>query len=114
MAEHFTGKTGIGALLTFGRGRQFFEQSVWHSGWLLTFLSAGDYSGSLEISASAAGISCLILLLTSSCKLSLASFERSPRCRFRRDEECLQREIASPLTMRLRKSFRAYLGRAHH
>ena len=42
MAEHVTEKTGTGELVAFGRGRQSLEQSVWYSGWLLTFLATGE------------------------------------------------------------------------
>ena len=42
MAEHVTEKTGKGELVAFGRGRQSLEQSVWYSGWLLTFLATGE------------------------------------------------------------------------
>ena len=31
-----------GELVAFGRGRQSLEQSVWYSGWLLTFLATGE------------------------------------------------------------------------
>jgi quercetin dioxygenase-like cupin family protein len=42
VAEHLTEKTAIGELVAFGRGRQSVEQSVWYSGWLLTFLATGE------------------------------------------------------------------------
>jgi len=35
-------KTGVGEIVTFGRGRQSLERSVWYSGWLLTFLANGE------------------------------------------------------------------------
>ena len=28
--------------IAFGRGRQSLEQSVWYSGWLMTFLATGE------------------------------------------------------------------------
>jgi quercetin dioxygenase-like cupin family protein len=36
-----TGEIG-GNLIAFSRGRQSLEQSVWYSGWLLTFLATGQ------------------------------------------------------------------------
>ena len=45
MAAQVAGRTGAGELIAFGRGRQALEQSVWYSGWLLTFLATGDDTG---------------------------------------------------------------------
>jgi quercetin dioxygenase-like cupin family protein len=42
MATQVTGKIGDKESMGFGRGRQSLEQSVWYSGWLLTFLATGD------------------------------------------------------------------------
>ena len=42
MATEVTGKMGFKEPLAFGRGRQSLEQSVWYSGWLLTFLATGQ------------------------------------------------------------------------
>jgi quercetin dioxygenase-like cupin family protein len=42
MAAQVTETTGTGELVAFGRGRQSLEQSVWYSGWLLTFLATGE------------------------------------------------------------------------
>ena len=45
MATQVAGNTGAGELIALGRGRQALEQSVWYSGWLLTFLATGDDTG---------------------------------------------------------------------
>ena len=45
MATQVAGTTGAGELIALGRGRQALEQSVWYSGWLLTFLATGDDTG---------------------------------------------------------------------
>ena len=42
MVTQVAKKTGAGELVAFGRGRQSLEQSVWYSGWLLTFLATGE------------------------------------------------------------------------
>src|SRR5215469_1281374 len=42
MATEVTGKMEFKEPLAFGRGRQSLEQSVWYSGWLLTFLATGQ------------------------------------------------------------------------
>src|SRR5437667_6109035 len=42
MTAQVTKETVPGALVAFGRGRQSLEQSVWYSGWLLTFLATGE------------------------------------------------------------------------
>lgn len=42
MATEATGKMESKAPIAFGRGRQSLEQSVWYSGWLLTFLATGQ------------------------------------------------------------------------
>ena len=42
MATQFTEKIEGEEPIAFGRGRQSLEQSVWYSGWLLTFLATGD------------------------------------------------------------------------
>lgn len=42
MATQVTENTGAQELIAFGRGRQSLEQSVWYSGWLLTFLATGQ------------------------------------------------------------------------
>jgi quercetin dioxygenase-like cupin family protein len=41
MATEVTAGVGSKEALAFGRGRQALEQSVWYSGWLLTFLATG-------------------------------------------------------------------------
>jgi quercetin dioxygenase-like cupin family protein len=41
MATQVTGEIGDKEPIAFGRGRQSLEQSVWYSGWLLTFLATG-------------------------------------------------------------------------
>jgi quercetin dioxygenase-like cupin family protein len=45
MATQAVKETGTGKLAAFGRGRQALEQSVWYSGWLLTFLATGEDTG---------------------------------------------------------------------
>ena len=45
MATQVAEKTGAGEIIALGRGRQALEQSVWYSGWLLTFLATGDDTG---------------------------------------------------------------------
>ena len=45
MATQVAATTGAGELIAFGRSRQALEQSVWYSGWLLTFLATGDDTG---------------------------------------------------------------------
>jgi quercetin dioxygenase-like cupin family protein len=42
MATQVTENKGAQELIAFGRGRQSLEQSVWYSGWLLTFLATGQ------------------------------------------------------------------------
>ena len=42
MATQATGEAEGKAPTAFGRGRQSLEQSVWYSGWLLTFLATGQ------------------------------------------------------------------------
>jgi quercetin dioxygenase-like cupin family protein len=42
MAQQGMGTTGDKEPIAFGRGRQSLEQSVWYSGWLLTFLATGQ------------------------------------------------------------------------
>lgn len=42
MATQVTGEMGGKEPIAFGRGRQSLEQSVWYSGWLLTFLATGQ------------------------------------------------------------------------
>jgi hypothetical protein len=42
MATQVEIKTGAGQVAAFSRGRQSLEQSVWYSGWLLTFLATGE------------------------------------------------------------------------
>src|SRR5215475_9822290 len=42
MATEVTGKTEASPLLAFRRGRQSLENSVWNTGWLLTFLATGE------------------------------------------------------------------------
>ena len=38
----FATETRTGELVAVSRGRQSLEQSVWYSGWLLTFLATGE------------------------------------------------------------------------
>jgi quercetin dioxygenase-like cupin family protein len=45
MATHIVEQTPAGELIAFGRGRTSLEQSVWYSGWLLTFLATGEDTG---------------------------------------------------------------------
>jgi quercetin dioxygenase-like cupin family protein len=45
MAMQAARETGAGKLAAFGKGRQSLEQSVWYSGWLLTFLATGEDTG---------------------------------------------------------------------
>jgi len=42
MATQVTENMGAKEPIAFGRGRQSLEQSVWYSGWLLTFLATGQ------------------------------------------------------------------------
>src|SRR5258705_12844627 len=42
MATQSTQITGANPPVAFGRGRQSLEQSVWYSGWLVTFLATGE------------------------------------------------------------------------
>jgi len=42
MANQNTQIMGANPPVAFGRGRQSLEQSVWYSGWLLTFLATGE------------------------------------------------------------------------
>ena len=42
MATEVTAEMGSKEPLVFSRGRQSLEQSVWYSGWLLTFLATGQ------------------------------------------------------------------------
>ena len=42
MATADTGKMGSKEPIAYARGRQSLEQSVWYSGWLLTFLATGQ------------------------------------------------------------------------
>ena len=42
MATQGTEEMGAKEPIPFGRGRQSLEQSVWYSGWLLTFLATGQ------------------------------------------------------------------------
>ena len=42
MATQLTRELEGKELIAFGRGRQSLEQSVWYSGWLLTFLATGQ------------------------------------------------------------------------
>ncbi len=42
MATQGTQSKGANPPVAFGRGRQSIEQSVWYSGWLLTFLATGE------------------------------------------------------------------------
>jgi quercetin dioxygenase-like cupin family protein len=42
MATQVTGEVRGKEPIAFGRGRQSLEQSVWYSGWLLTFLATGQ------------------------------------------------------------------------
>ena len=42
MATQVTENKGAQELITFARGRQSLEQSVWYNGWLTTFLVTGQ------------------------------------------------------------------------
>lgn len=42
MATQVTEKMGAKEPIAFGRGRQSLEQTVWYSGWLMTFLATGE------------------------------------------------------------------------
>ena len=42
MVSKVAKQAGAGEVVAFGRGRQSLEQSVWYSGWLLTFLATGE------------------------------------------------------------------------
>jgi quercetin dioxygenase-like cupin family protein len=42
MATQDTEKMESNEPVAFGRGRQSLEQSVWYSGWLITFLATGE------------------------------------------------------------------------
>src|SRR5215472_17371958 len=42
MATEVTARVGPKEVIALGRGRQALEQSVWYSGWLLTFLATGQ------------------------------------------------------------------------
>ena len=42
MATQVPEQMGAKEAIAFGRGRQSLEQSVWYSGWLLTFLATGQ------------------------------------------------------------------------
>ena len=42
MATPLSATVGTEQLIAFSRGRQSLKQSVWYSGWLLTFLATGE------------------------------------------------------------------------
>jgi quercetin dioxygenase-like cupin family protein len=42
MAKQDTQKIGTKSPVAFGRGRLSLQESVWYSGWLLTFLATGE------------------------------------------------------------------------
>jgi len=42
MATQVKDEMGSAFSIAYGRGRQALEQSVWYSGWLLTFLATGE------------------------------------------------------------------------
>jgi quercetin dioxygenase-like cupin family protein len=42
MTSPINATAGTGQLAPFGRGRQSLKESVWYSGWLLTFLATGE------------------------------------------------------------------------
>jgi quercetin dioxygenase-like cupin family protein len=45
MTSPLSAPVGTGHLPPFGRGRQSLKESVWYSGWLITFLATGQDTG---------------------------------------------------------------------